>query len=235
MLFIRRKAYELFKKLHSVASLTLLVGLWLHTDRSPFVIVTLALCSGSLLLEKFVSYIFLLYRNVPSSRASFQRYGEIVRVEITLRRAWKSRSGQFLYLCLPRLRRLGLGIFEFHPFMIAWDYISPEPNGSTVELTTRKIVLLAQPSNGFTKRLLKTDEANNHSLAIIDGPYGSDLHSFKDYDTVLFMANGIGLAGLLLPIRHLIVAHNNQTARVRRITLHWLLETKRGCTAIAYF
>lgn len=225
MLFVRRRVYELFLKLHYLASIALLISLWLHVNRNTFNSTVMAVGSALFLFQRISFYISLLYRNLGSGsscRASFKRYEQIIRVEITLKRAWESKSGQFLYLCIPRVRSLGLGIFESHPFMVAWDYAGPEGQS-----TTRKVVLLVQPSTGFTKKLLKD---RNNSFAIVDGPYGNNLYSFKDYDTVLFLANGIGLTGILLSIRHLIVAHNNQTARVRRITLHWLLETKGICT-----
>jgi hypothetical protein len=39
------------------------------------------------------------------------------------------------------------------------------------------------------------------------------------------MASGIGIVAYLPAIKGLLEAHENQSARVRRITLPWLLET----------
>ena len=203
MLFIRRLAYELFLKLHSLASVTLLISLWLHVNSSTYITAAMAVASSLFLLQTVAFYANLVYRNIGSGlscRVSSKRYEQVVRIEVTLKRAWDSKSGQFLYLYLPRMRSLDFGIFESHPFMIAWDYT--EPN----QTVTKKVVLLAQPSNGFTKQLLKDFD---NTFTILDGSYGNDLYSLKNYDTVLFMANGIGLAGVLMCIRHLIIAHND--------------------------
>jgi hypothetical protein len=99
--------------------------------------------------------------------------------------------------------------------MIAW---------SDEDETCTSIVLLVRCCRGFTRKLRVADRNN---YAIIDGPYGSNrLQSLSRYDKVLFLADGIGIATHLLPIRHLLRAHEDQTARVRRLTLVWLLETE---------
>lgn len=41
------------------------------------------------------------------------------------------------------------------------------------------------------------------------------------YDKVLFIANGISIATHLLSIWRLLVAHDEQTARIRRLSLIW--------------
>jgi hypothetical protein len=100
--------------------------------------------------------------------------------------------------CLPRT-------LESHPFMIAW--VSDNENGHA---TT--IMLLVQRYKWFTCRLqiVKTDTS-----ALMDGPYG-DLEAklFTNYDKVLLMSNGIGIAAYLYTARCLLLAHDWQTARV---------------------
>ena len=44
------------------------------------------------------------------------------------------------------------------------------------------------------------------------------------YDKVLFIANGIDIATHLLSIRHLLIAHDEQTVRIRRLSLGYVLE-----------
>lgn len=152
-----------------------------------------------------------------------QGTNEAVQVRFELKKPWTIKPGQYIYLSLPSLRSLGLGIFESHPFMIAWSY-SDNDDGKDVSKGSTTIVLLVRCCRGFTKKLRLADRT---SYAIVDGPYGSNmLRNLSDYDTVLFMADGIGIATHLLPIRHLLLAHDEQTARVRRISLVWLLETK---------
>ena len=57
----------------------------------------------------------------------------------------------------------------------------------------------------------------------MDGPYGHGAE-LDCFDKILFVASGIGVAAHLLAIRHLLQAHQDQTARVRRVSLLWFLE-----------
>jgi predicted ferric reductase len=222
---VRRRLYEIFLDGHLLAAIALLVFILLHLKtRSVYVIGCLSVAVGMLLLQKILWFICFVYRNVgsgPSCRASIVTFprsrggDEVLQVRVKLKRPWKVKPCHFVYLSLPWLRSLGLGLFEAHPFMIAW---SDENEGGTT------IVLLVKCHRGFTRKLRL---AKGSSRALIDGPYGSNrLQSLSRYDKVLFLADGIGIAAHLLPIRHLIHAHNDQTARVRRLSLVWLLETE---------
>lgn len=66
---------------------------------------------------------------------------------------------------------------------------------------------------------------NSGRRAFVDGPYGGfrDLASF---DKVLIVAGGIGIAPYLMLVRELLGAHQEKEARVRRVDLVWLLESK---------
>lgn len=233
LVFVRRHIYEIFLGGHLPAAIALLVLLLLHSnEKTAYLIFCLSIAGGMLLLQKVLWFGSLLYRNAGSGsfcRASIIRFpgsqgnNEAVQVRVELKRPWTIKPGQFIYLSLPRLRSLGLGFFESHPFMIAWSY-SDNDDGENCSKGSTTIVLLVRCCRGFTRKLRLADRT---SYAIVDGPYGSNmLRNLSDYDTVLFMADGIGIATHLLPIRHLLLAHDEQTARVRRISLVWLLETK---------
>jgi NAD(P)H-flavin reductase len=101
--------------------------------------------------------------------------------------------------------------------MIAWVVENDKGHATT-------IMVLAQCYKGFTRRL---QIANINASALVDGPYGGlEADCFTHYDKVLLMSNGIGIAAHLYTARYLLFAHNRQTARVRRLTLIWLLETQ---------
>ncbi|KAF2197905.1 hypothetical protein GQ43DRAFT_402090 [Delitschia confertaspora ATCC 74209] len=127
---------------------------------------------------------------------------------MTLRRPWDVLPGQYLYLTLPSIPHYGIGYFQSHPFLIAWV------DGSDV-------TVLIQRGKGFSESIFT---AQNRSSVLVDGPYG---HSppLGEFDRVLFMASGIGIAAHLLSVKHLLEAHENQSARIRRLTLVWFLET----------
>jgi predicted ferric reductase len=169
---------------------------------------------------------FFIYRNFgsgPSCRASTVRFplsgpgDEVIQVWIDIKKPWNPRPGQFIYLSLPALRTLRLGILESHPFMVAWP--TTDEKGQL-----KSIVLLVQAHRGFTRKL---QLMNFTAPTIIDGPYGgAETQAMGNYDKILLLSCGIGLASHLSTARHLLLAHNQQTARVRRLTLVWLLETQ---------
>ena len=144
-------------------------------------------------------------------------HNTIIQVRLDIKKSWTVKPGQYIYLILPKLRSLGLGVFESHPFMIAWVVENEQVRSNT-------IVLLVQVRRGFTQKL---QFANPLSSAIIDGPYGgNELEMMAKYDKILLMSSGIGIASYLNTARYLLLAHDKQTARVRRLTILWLLETQ---------
>lgn len=111
--------------------------------------------------------------------------------------------------------------------MVAW--ISDDGTSPQVMMT-----LLVQCRGGFSRRLCLA--GTTHISATIDGPYGGGgLGKLQDYDKVLFMADGIGIAHHLIPVRHLLLAHNTQTARIRRLTLIWFLRSRGKFSRVVAF
>ncbi|PSN58686.1 hypothetical protein BS50DRAFT_450535, partial [Corynespora cassiicola Philippines] len=227
LLFVRRRIYEIFLTSHLPATIALMVFVLVHLKKkSTYVICCISTAAGLLLLQKILWFINLVYRNFgsgPPCRASIVKFDqpqgseEVVQVRVKLKRPWTMSPGQFVYLCLPGLRSMGLGFLEAHPFMVAW-YYDDEKSATTT------IVLLVRCFRGFTRKL---QLASSNSYAIVDGPYGKNtLRKLSQYDKVLFLAHGIGIAAHLLPIRQLLLAHDEKTARVRRLSFVWLLETK---------
>jgi predicted ferric reductase len=144
------------------------------------------------------------------TRPSREGATEAIEVTITLRRPWDVNTGGYVYITVPSLARRHGGFLQAHPYIIAWA------EGAD-------ITLLIQRQSGFSNDMF-TSPAVSTSRVVVDGPYGHAQPLLR-YDKVLFVANGIGIAAHLLPIRSLLEAHENQTARVRRITLVWFLET----------
>jgi predicted ferric reductase len=183
----------------------------------------LLVASSLWVLQKVLWAGFILYRNLgsgPSCQASIVHYPQggkdsenAVQLRVTVKRPWKVLPGQFVYITIPH----GFGLIQAHPYMIAWVL----DNETSLEQT---IVLLVRTEQGFSSRLRLCSEATR---VILDGPYGgAQYHRLSQYDKVLFMANGIGITSHLLSIRYLLMAHDDRTARVRRLSLVWFLETK---------
>jgi predicted ferric reductase len=210
--------YELFVKSHFTFALALFITLWLHVRmRKSWEFVCLLTASAFWTIHYIIWLARILYRNgglALSQKAELAKIGlapsaPAVEVTIQLDRPWKTLPGQYLYLTFPEVARGDAGFIQTHPFVIAWAE-GPE------------ITLLIQRRKGVSNTIY--EQALTRSSVIVDGPYGSHT-SLYTYDKVLFMCSGIGIAAHLLAVRHLLEAHENQSARVRRLTLVWFLET----------
>lgn len=192
----------------------LLALLWIHVLRKGdrLVIVSLALGTAIWIVNKIIWIVLLVYRNSGDGERSMAAIEALkldgstkaVRVCITVRRAWKVNAGHYIYITLPRHPRT---LFQSHPYSIAWA-------------EGRTLVLLVSTRSGFSKSL--TTRIGDCRV-VLDGPYG-ETADLDNYDTVLFMSYGIGIATQLLSVRDLLRGHDDQTARVRRVTIVWFLE-----------
>jgi NAD(P)H-flavin reductase len=136
--------------------------------------------------------------------------GSVIRVSVVLRKKLTVRAGQYFYLTVPALGYFG--ILQAHPYVVAW---------SSVDENKHALVhFLIQSRQGFSKRVRSIGP---HTAAILHGPYGGGI-SMVEFDKVLILANGIGIASQLLHVRELLKAHNSREARVRRISIAWVVE-----------
>lgn len=210
---IRRYMYEIFLKTHLALALVLATTMWLHIrlgkNRGTVLLCSL---SGFWILQHTGWLALLFYRNSGSSRTNIAltKLGtQALDATIVLRRPWDVKPGQYIYLTLPKVNRHRVGFAQSHPYLIAWSEAD-------------SLTLLIERDSGFSNSLFSCP--TNSTSAIVDGPYGNPI-SLDDYDKVLFVASGIGIAAHLLAIRHLVEAHNDRRSRVRRVTLLWFVET----------
>ena len=61
--------------------------------------------------------------------------------------------------------------------------------------------------------------------AIVEGPYGKEIH-LDEYGTVLLFATGIGIAGQLPYVKQLLENFHNYDAKARRIALFWQVDSE---------
>lgn len=196
----------------------------LHLDL-PFI--CLATACGMWIIQTLAWAARILYRNVGGRQVREARVsclGEegfapnALTVDIRLKRAWQVRSGQYVYLTVLSNPHHLFGQIQAHAFLIAWS----EENPSS---TPTAITLLVEFRNGFSSDLRLCE---GPIRVLIDGPYGTS-DCLQSFDKVLFIASGAGVAAHLLAIRELLRGHHNRTARVRRVTLLWLLEERGMC------
>ncbi|CZR55712.1 uncharacterized protein PAC_05600 [Phialocephala subalpina] len=108
-----------------------------------------------------------------------------------------------------------------HPFVVAW-WDAP--------MAARSLSFLIRPQSGITSELITRKSVRTVTL---DGPYGKDLH-LDSYETVILVAKGIGIAGILPYIRHMTDrkvlpdeywAYQYRRGLItRKIDVYWVLE-----------
>jgi predicted ferric reductase len=89
-----------------------------------------------------------------------------------------------------------------------------------------KLHFLIESQDGLTSRLVKYRSVKG---VYFSGPYGQDLH-LDNYENVILVAQGIGIAGILPHALHLTRRHFHKNAAyrrglaTRRVDIFWLLE-----------
>lgn len=138
-----------------------------------------------------------------------------ILLQITLSRPMMVHYGQYVHVTIPRVPYTIVGSMQSHPYLIAWA-------DGGVKSPSKTISLLVQCRSGFSNRIRLCQSPTRISF---HGPYGGS-QALELFDKVLFMASGIGIAAHLLAAQRLLQAHNEQTSRVRRLSLLWFLETE---------
>ncbi|ESZ90807.1 hypothetical protein SBOR_8812 [Sclerotinia borealis F-4128] len=96
-------------------------------------------------------------------------------------------------------------------------------------LSDMGVSFLIEPSNGITSKLIGRGSLCS---VVMDGPYGKDLR-LEDFETVILVAKGIGIAGIIPYVRSLTYRKVNKDKNydsygrgliTRKIDLYWVLD-----------
>lgn len=226
--------FEFFLKIHLLLSFVAVIALLKHISSIKsatviFPIVSLSIWAANLLWQ----VARIAYRNVGGSRNAATNQATIthfnggsqgndisaIRVTVRLAKELRMHPGQYFYLFFSDMgtRRR----FQSHPFVVAWwDY----------PMAAKSLSFLIQPQSGITSEL--TSRTSIRTVTV-DGPYGKDLHLDK-YETVILIAQGIGIAGILSHVRHMADrkalpdeywAYQYRHGLItRKIDVYWVLE-----------
>ena len=201
-------------------AILLVYSLWHHTPSNSisklYLCVIIGLCSFTFAIQCG----HFLFRNsvfrARFSRASISQKNNLVEINLKLSRPTKVRPGQYINLWIPSVSFWSF--VQTHPFMVT----------SWTEDRSGSLDLLVIPRKGFTRELLRhtnSDAAGSSSrLVAFSGPHGRTI-SVKDYESVLMVASGSGIAAQLPYLRQLIHHHNSHKTYTRRVHLVWCLET----------
>jgi predicted ferric reductase len=223
--------YEIFLKFHFFLAIVAVVALLkhlllfgMHRAALPIAAILLWGVNAGLRLGQ------MAYHNIGGLRdggvATIEHfYGGVnksfvtaMKIHVSLRHGTKIRPGEYYYLSVR-----GMGFrrgWQAHPFVVSWwdDSI----NASSLDF-------LVEPKAGITADLMAKNSIRSVTL---DGPYGKDLQ-LQEYENVILVARGIGIAGVLPYVRHMIYRRSSTSKDLeeyrrglitRKIDLYWDME-----------
>jgi NAD(P)H-flavin reductase len=149
------------------------------------------------------------------SQAYISHVNDIIKIRLSLSRPLRIEAGQYIGLWIPAVSFWSF--LQTHPFTVtSWS-----------EGEQNSLDLFIEPRGGLTQRLLyhsKTHYGGPPCLALFSGPHGISA-PVSDYETVLMISSGFGIAAQLPYLTQLIYGYNACKTRTRRVHLVWQLET----------
>ncbi|KAF2195727.1 hypothetical protein K469DRAFT_758547 [Zopfia rhizophila CBS 207.26] len=212
---LRKPSYEIFLRVHRVLAVLSAFSIWRHLALLPFLsclyVYSFAIMFLSMLLLQSAHF---LYQNKAMGASLSQAYiihnGNTIKIRLSLSRPLKVEAGQYIGLWIPEISFWSF--LQSHPFTVtSWS-----------EGKQEYLDLLIEPV-GEVKRM--------SCLALFSGPHGISMPA-GDYETVLMIASGFGVAAQLPYIRQPIYGYNACKTQNRRVHLAWQLETGDITTAV---
>ncbi|KAH6675937.1 hypothetical protein B0J14DRAFT_587659 [Halenospora varia] len=149
------------------------------------------------------------------SRAYITRVNDTVRIRITASRPVEIKAGQYINIWIPSVSWY---ILQSHPFVVT----------NWVEGKQGTLELFVQPRRGLTRKLFSHGTLDTRNfiprLALFSGPHGISI-PVVEYETVLMVATGFGIAAQLPYLRKLIHGYQTCKTRTRRVHLVWQLQS----------
>jgi NAD(P)H-flavin reductase len=141
-----------------------------------------------------------------------------IRICLYLPRPISVRAGQYINLWLPSVSLWSWA--QTHPFIVtSWSL------GKYGMLE-----MLVEPRQGLTKTLARRAKLMGRDgfscLALYSGPHGLT-ESVDNYESVLLVASGAGIAAVIPYVKYLIHGYNTCTSHVRRVHLVWQVVSLR--------
>jgi len=214
---LRALSHEVFIRSHQALAVLAAYSIWRHLALQPLLPRIYIYIFAVIFLAAFLLQCGLIaWRNKAVGRgcprASISHVNDIVKIRLSLSRPLEVKAGQHIELWMP------LDFWSFwqsHPFAVTSWSDGPQ---STLDL-------FIEPHRGFTQKLLQYSKSNHSTrLALFSGPHGTSA-PVGDYETVLMVASGFGIAAQLPYLKQLIYGYNACKTRTRRVHLVWQLKT----------
>ncbi|KAJ5642331.1 hypothetical protein N7490_006331 [Penicillium lividum] len=238
----RRISYEFFLRTHQALAVGSFYSIWRHISGEtllPRLYIYVAI--GVLACTLCFNLALFLFRNglfsgngCPRARITCQIESienektenptklTPIKICIYLPRPITVMAGQYINLWLPSVSMWSWA--QTHPFMVT----------SWFRGKHGMLEVLVEPRQGLTKILARRANLMGPGgfscMALISGPHGIT-ESVENYESVLLVASGMGLAAIIPYVKMLIHGYNTCTSQVRRIHLIWQVESL--CIAIS--
>ncbi|KAK5093229.1 hypothetical protein LTR24_004490 [Lithohypha guttulata] len=222
----RRYLYETFLVTHQALAVVLVFALWRYTGLGPHPKIFLMVGVASYVLTSTYRFGLLVYRNFSFSRGWSRcsifpctRDLSVVELQISLARPIRVACGQYVLLWAPGVSVSG--IFQRHPFSIAWWHSDEE--GKAVTLS-----LVVQPQHGLTSYFSRLANSTRKLLVTVEGPYGQPINTAV-YGTVVLFASNMGIAGIMGVVKDVVTQRRQWSSSVQRIILAWQVDDAGQC------
>ncbi|KAG9231519.1 cell surface metalloreductase [Amylocarpus encephaloides] len=198
---LRALSHEVFIRSHQVLAVFTAYSIWRHLALQPLLPRIYIYIFAVIFLAAFLLQCGLIaWRNKAAGRgcprASISHVNDMVKIRLSLSRPLEVKVGQHIKLWMP---------LDF------WSFCTLD--------------LFIEPHRGFTQKLLQYSKSNHSPrLALFSGPHSTSA-PVGDYETVLMVASGFGIAAQLPYLKQLIYGYNACKTRTRRVHLVWQLET----------
>ncbi|KAH8805397.1 ferric reductase like transmembrane component-domain-containing protein [Xylogone sp. PMI_703] len=236
---LRYSFYEAFKLIHIVLAAVAIGAVYYHLKLQKYwELVYLYPIIALWAFDHAARGLRLVYTNFGAggTRALVETLpGNSCRITVTMARPWIALPGQHAYLYMP-----SIGLWQSHPFCIAWSEKNDKPEESSSDeekpSTDHRdinsdgkptVSFIVRARTGFTSSLYAKAAASKDGRLVTrcfaEGPYGA-ISLMGSYRTAVFFAGGVGITHPLLHVRYLLQQHNCGKAATRRIVLVWSIQ-----------
>ncbi|KAF7588663.1 hypothetical protein BBP40_005414 [Aspergillus hancockii] len=140
--------------------------------------------------------------------------GTPLKIRVALPRPMHVKTGQYINLWISSVSFSSW--LHSHPFMVmSWSAEKQDI-----------LELFVETRHGLTEKLRARAalEGTASFTAFVSGPYGRS-EPVGEYESVLAVASGFGIAGVVPYIKQLLYSYNTTTVRLRRVHLVWQVQT----------
>lgn len=219
--FLRKPSYEIFLRTHQALAALVVYSIVRHViSQSNFNWSYVYIFAGVFAALLAFQCGVVMFRNKAWGRhfprAFITHIDQTVRVRMTMSRPIEVKAGQYINLWIPSVSFWSF--LQSHPFVVTnWA----DGKQDTLEL-------FIQPRRGLTRELFShgtlDERVSVPRLALFSGPHGTSV-PVGEYETVVMVATGFGIAAQLPYLRKLIHGYNTCNARTRRVHLVWQLQS----------